>query len=341
MAHRGHLLIDVNNIGFAATSMRVLKVGEQETQGVLGVLKSVRAMVATYPQLRPMLLWDGESWRKKEIEGYKANRDKTGELKPYEEQQQRIRASWKSQRRLVARGLKLCGVPQLSAANLEADDLVAMLVRRYVPTGAKVLMITGDKDWLQLVQPGCAWHDPIQKKRITAETFPDKVGYMKQKTTKQADGSKLVEDIEWRGCPNPKAYLEVKALMGDASDEIEGVGGIGDKGAIDLVRKFGSVQKFFEAVEIDKVDVPKKLADFCGSSDKKAIFYRNLRLMDLNHPDVPKPVRPKLIQPEFNVEAFTEFCEELLFNSITSDVDTFMEPFYALKSVSADLKEAA
>ncbi|MFA7751998.1 hypothetical protein AB4049_27670, partial [Klebsiella pneumoniae] len=68
MAHRGHLLIDVNNIGFAATSMRVLKVGEQETQGVLGVLKSVRAMVATYPQLRPMLLWDGESWRKKEIE---------------------------------------------------------------------------------------------------------------------------------------------------------------------------------------------------------------------------------------------------------------------------------
>jgi DNA polymerase-1 len=341
--HRGHLLIDVNNIGFAATSTKVLKVGEQETQGVLGTIRAIRVMVATYPQLRPMILWDGDSWRKKEIEGYKASRD----AKPVTKNDEKVaqaRASWRSQRPLVHRIMKACGVQQLSAANLEADDFAGMLVKRYTPEiekGAKILMISGDKDWLQLVRPGVAWHAPVQRKRVTHTNFSEKVGYMKQKRTKQADGSTLVEDIEWRGCPSPQAYLEVKALMGDVSDEIPGVGGIGEIGAFDLVHKFGSVRGFFEAVEIHKVDVPKKLADFCSEREKREIFYRNLRIMDLMHNDIPAPVRPKLTKPEFNPDAVREHCEALLFNSLLSDLDGWLEPFCALSGVSTDLRTAA
>ncbi len=110
---------------------------------------------------------------------------------------------------------------------------------------------------------------------------------MKQKTTIQADNSKLVEDVEWRGCPSPAAYLEVKALMGDLSDEIPGVGGIGEKGAFDLVRQFGTVRGFFEAVEIHQVKVPKKLATSAPRRRSGEIFYRKLRIMDLMHNDIP------------------------------------------------------
>jgi DNA polymerase-1 len=343
MKHRGHLLIDVNNLGFAATSTKPLTVGEQQTQGVLGVVRSIRMMVATYPQLRPMILWDGDSWRKKEIEGYKGSRDAKAQTKN-DEKQLAIRASWRSQRPLVSRFMKACGVPQLIAANLEADDLAGMLVKRYAPDlekGAKILMISGDKDWLQLVRPGVAWHCPIRKKRITHTNFSEMVGYMKQKTTIQADGTKLVEDLGWRGCPSPAAYLEVKALMGDLSDEIPGVGGIGEKGAFDLVRQFGTVRGFFEAVEIHQVKVPKKLADFCSEKEKREIFYRNLRIMDLMHHDIPAPVRPKVHKPEFNPDAVREQCEALLFNQILSDVDGWLEPFAALSSVSTDTRKTA
>ncbi|MCP1540006.1 5'-3' exonuclease H3TH domain-containing protein [Methylorubrum extorquens] len=339
-------MIDINNIGFAATSTRVLKVGEQETQGALGVIRAIKKMVETYPQLRPLILWDGDSWRKKEIDGYKGSRDAVKEApKPYEIEQARIRESWRTQKPLAFQLLKACGVHQLSAANLEADDWAGILVRRYQPDlaakGHKILLISGDKDWLQLVQPGVAWHAPVQKKRITAQTFEKEVGYMKQKKTKQADGSTLIEDIEWRGCPSPQAYLEVKALMGDGSDEICGVGGIGDKGAFDLVRAFGTVKGFFDAVEIHKAKVPKKLADFCSSPEKRDIFYRNLRLMDLHHPDIPAPLRPRLTPGEFNPEAVRDQCSDLLFNQILSDVDGWLEPFRALSEVSTDLRKAA
>ena len=340
MGHHGHLLIDANNLGFAATSTRVLSVGEQQTQGVLGVLRAVRQMAITYPQLRPLILWDGDSWRKKEIEGYKASRDAKATSK-HEEQQAAVRASWRSQRPIVAKALKMCGVAQLTSANLEADDWAGILVRRYAPTGAKVLMISADKDWLQLVRPGVAWHDPIRRKRITAATFEKEVGYMKTKKVKQDDGSVLEEDVEWRGVPSPQAFLEVKALMGDTSDEIPGVGGIGERGAIDLVRKFGTVKAFLNKVEIEKADLPKKLTDFAGDEAKLMIFYRNLRLMDLCHPDIPKPVRPRVIEPAFSIEAFTGLCEELLFNQMLADVDAWMAPFRPAGQVSTDLKEAA
>lgn len=342
MAQQGYLLIDANNIGFAATSIGKLSVGGEEIQGVYNGLRMIRKAIERYPTLKPIILWDGATWRKDAFPEYKANREADGKVKSYELAQLAVRESWRKQKPILGKALAMLGVSQLVAANLEADDWAGILVRRYTTAGMRVVMCSGDKDWLQLVGPGVGWWDPIQDKRITIKTFAEKIGYMKTQKVKQGAGlPDLVEDVEWRGVPTPKAFLECKALQGDAGDNIPGVGGIGEKGAIELVIQFGSVKGFFDAVEIDKVKVPKKLADFCSEVSKKDIFYRNLRLMDLAHPDIPQPLRTRLNKGQFSEDSFKTFCHEYLFQSFLDDWDNWVEPFRPSTSVSDDCKEAA
>lgn len=316
MSKIGYLLMDGMNICHAANSGPILKSGEQETQAIYYSLRTIRKAISTFPMLKPVVLWDGPiNWRKKAFPDYKANRDKAPETK-HEIESQRRRASLKVQLPMLKRGLRAAGVTQMVATNLEADDLAGILTRRYAAQGLKVMLQSGDKDWLQLLQPGVGWFDTINELRITQATFTSKIGY-ERKTKNKATGEEIVE---WRGVPNPQAFLEVKALMGDPSDNIPGVGGIGEKGAVELVIRFGSVQHFFEQVEIEKIDVPKKLADFCASPDKKDIFYRNMRLMNLAHGDIPAPQGIILNKDPTDVDAFTAFCGEFAFGSILADV---------------------
>jgi 5'-3' exonuclease len=319
----GYLLIDGMNVAHANNAGAILKSGDQETQAIYGSLRAIRKSVATFPMLKPVILWDGpKNWRKRFYPEYKANRDKEATTK-HEIESQRRRESLKVQLPILKRGITTIGVSQVVSQNLEADDLAGILVRRYQPRGDKIMLVTGDKDWIQLLGPGVGWFDTINDKRITAGTISQKLGY--EKVTK--DRKTGEETTEWRGVPNAQAWLEIKALMGDPSDNLPGVGGVGEKGAIDLVNRFGSVKRFFEAVEIDKIDVPKRLADFAASQDKKEIFYRNLHLMDLNHNDIPKAEAMVVNTKPQDEAAFTDFCKELAFTSILKDVPGWLATF--------------
>lgn len=323
MKKLGYLLIDGSNLAHASNAGTILKAGDRETQGIYGTLRAIRKVVSTFPMLKPIVLHDGPTnWRKSFYPEYKANRDKEPTEK-YEIENARRRASLKIQMPDLKRGLRLLGVPQIVAMNLEADDLAGILSRRYADQGHKVMLISGDKDWLQLLRPGVGWFDTINDRRVTLDTFEARVGF-ERKTVDKATGT---ETIEWIGCPTPQAHLECKALQGDVSDNVTGVGGIGEKGAIDLVRRFGSVKGFFDAVEIDKVKVPKKLSDFCSSADKRGIFYRNLQLMDLAHPDIPKPTGLIVDNKPRDAEAFEDFCGEFAFMSMRKDMPGWLAPF--------------
>jgi 5'-3' exonuclease len=333
---KGFLLIDGNNIGNAAQNSKVLKVGDTEVQSVYHSLRAIRAAVAAYPALTPIVLWDGRSWRHGRFPEYKANREKDTDkpLKDYEIKQQHNRDTWKAMKKHVIRGLKLIGVRQMMALNLEADDLVGILVNRYAPQGKKILMITGDQDWLQLVRPGVGWFDPIQDKRITAMNFSEKVGYSKTVKNKELG----TEHEEWRGCPSPAAYLDVKCLMGDTGDNIPGVGGIGEKGAYELVLQFGSVANFFNQANLEGVKLPKKLSDFATDETKIARFQLNQVLMDLSHKEIPAPIDLKVTHQAPDDEAFSTFCEEFMFASILKNLPAWLEPF---GSVNSDLPARA
>lgn len=308
---RGYLLIDGSNIGYAAAAKTELKVGEQHTGAIYGMLRTIRPMIATFSMLAPIVLWDGASWRKKFFAEYKSNRDTDAPRNKSQEAQQQLRAIYRTQVPLIRRGLELLAVPQMVSLNLEADDLAGILVRRYAPQGKKIMLISADKDWVQLVQPGVGWRDPFaghnsgRIPKITNDTMKDILGVKSGK--------------EW---------LQVKALMGDSSDEIPGVGGIGDKGAIELVNTYGSVGDFLNrTIDSTMPKLPKKFADFANSAEKQDIYKRNLRLMDLNSPEIPAPIQLKINKGAYNEEAFSEFCNELAFRSIASDLVNWCEPF--------------
>ncbi|MCH8476057.1 MAG: hypothetical protein LAT55_12620 [Opitutales bacterium] len=320
---RGYLIIDGNNIGYATNSRSRLTVGDMEVQAIYHTLRVLRPMLASYPLLKPIVLWDGRSWRYDAFKEYKASRDKEPETKS-EKAQAANTKSWKLQQPSVKRALKDLGIPQIIAMNLEADDIAGMLVRRYQPTGKKVVLITGDKDWIQLVQPGVGWVDPQRDNRINAGNLTEKLGY--EKTKKDKDG--VVLSRKWIAVPSARAYLQVKAMMGDPSDGIPGVGGIGEKGAIDIVARFGSVERFFDAVNFDKVEgLNKKTLDFGTDANKWAAYKRNMMLMDLSSPDIPKPIGLQLTKKPMDTEAFTTLCEELSFQSFLTDIDGWLEPF--------------
>lgn len=299
----GVCIIDLNNIGHRAQQMRPLVVGDMQVHAIYGALRAIRMTVSHYPQLQPLVLHDGVSWRKSFYEGYKATR---AEVKTKaDEKKVADRKSYHSQRVYIVKALTMLGVRQISASNLEADDLASLIVRKLAPKGRRCLLITSDRDWLQLVQPNVAWFDPMNNVKVTDATFTEKTGVASR-----------------------AAFLEAKALQGDPSDEIPGVGGIGEKGAVDFVNTYGSVANFLNQYTDGTLkDVPKKYLALAESDEKQAIFRRNMRLMDLNDPSIPAPYNYRLIHKPMDKEALRELFEELAFRSMLKDLDGWCEPF--------------
>jgi 5'-3' exonuclease len=301
-----HILIDANSIGYAAHQGTTLHAGDQETQAVYGFIRAIRAIKVRNPDAVVVCLWDGRSWRKEISEVYKANRTDTADKRE-------AKSTYTSQTPFIRRALKHLGVAQMAAANLEADDLAAMLVRNSKP-GDFTRLISGDKDWLQLVSPTCIWEDHRDSaKRVNADSFKAVTGY-----------------------PDVVSFLQSKALTGDVSDNLPGVGGIGDKGADTLLMIWGRVEAFL--IDPDPAqnyknkmgkNMPKAFLNFHQDVDERhAKFYHNLHMMSLIG-DLPAPERLTLNKGEFDADAFKSICHELGFNSIfrPDKFDQWVEPF--------------
>ena len=301
------VLIDANAIGFAAHNSAKLKAGDLQTQAVFGFLRTLRAMSVQFFDAKLTVLWDGRSWRKDVYEGYKASRDATVKMAA-------MRDDYKVQRPYISRAVRALGVTQIMALNLEADDLAAILTKFYAEQSQSVILITGDKDWLQLVRPGVIWHDPIRKWSCNHRIFREFTGY-----------------------ENGEKFLQAKALQGDSSDEIPGVGGIGEKAAAAIIGHYGSVEAMFEDLGYaDAVPAPlkgwkKKVLTFAADgSEGRRNFERNMRLMTLLDTSVfPKPENMTVTRTPFDREAFVDVCAELAFTTIIKDVDSWEKRFAA------------
>jgi 5'-3' exonuclease len=282
------------------------------------------------------VLWDAKSWRHLAFDEYKANRNKVP-TKPHEIKAAALREDLKKQLPLIKQAIQLLGVKQMSAINYEADDLAGMITERLERTGKRAVLISGDKDWVQLISANTAWIDPIRDYRLTLKTLENKLGVQKGKPDFSVvkDGATTEG---WVGVPSPRAWLEIKALMGDTSDNIPGVGKIGPKGAIDFVRAYGSFAAFLNQCadkSIDTAALPKNLRDLAESDEKQEAFRRNMRLMDLRSKERPAPIALKTVHDPLDRAAFEAFCKAHLFNSITSDLDNWLEPFMPQPALKA------
>lgn len=297
------IFIDANSLGFAATAANNLRAGSVETGGVFGFLRSLRSIRQDFAG--PIyILWDGQSWRHDVFPEYKANRKANSKLVA-------IKDSWKPQRKLLAKILTTLPVTQMSASNMEADDLAAKMTRKATEIGKSVVLVSGDKDWLQLVSDTVAWYDPIRDRRVQIGDFFTFTGYS-----------------------TPEQFIQAKALTGDAGDNIPGVGGIGDVAAKYILDNYGTVGCMLRAARASRDDfngLPKKYQDFIDRNDKQHIFYRNLGLVDLSHSAIPPMNDMKVIKGQYDEDRFVDFCGELAFNQIIRDLDSWIRPFLHYK----------
>lgn len=305
-------IIDGNALGYAAHSTSPLTVDGMEVQAVYQGLKMLKSAKERFPQYDKLLwLWDGRAQFRYDIfPDYKGNRTDDPEKRERKEKYQQVQPYLK-------RALVALGVTQVIAPDFEADDLAGYFVRRVTEQGGKAVLLTGDRDWLQLVRGNIRWYDP------------------REKLERQCDKASFKEVT---GVDTPAQFLEAKALIGDSSDNIDGVPGIGEKAAPLIMQHFGSVKGLLEHYrkhgELTKENLPaelsryrKKLNDFCRQG--RSIFVRNYRLMNLNDTqrdaDIKTNARVERGQRDF--DAFAQLCEELRFLSILRELHVWEQLF--------------
>lgn len=143
----------------------------------------------------------------------------------------------------------------------EADDIIGTIAKRYESPELEVVIFTGDRDALQLVSPYTKVM--ITKKGIT-ETETYDLNYLKGKYNLK-----------------PKGIIDLKGLMGDSSDNIPGVPGVGEKTALKLLSQFGTLENVFE--NIDNIS-GKKLNENLRENKETAYFSKKLATINVNVP---------------------------------------------------------
>jgi DNA polymerase-1 len=126
------------------------------------------------------------------------------------------------------------GIPAVRKQGYEADDLIGTLARKAAAAGYDVVIVTGDKDMLQLVTPAVRIYDPVKDKWLGEDECRERFGV------------------------EPARVVEVMGLMGDATDNIPGVKGIGEKTAVKLIAEFGTVDNLL--AHVDDVKPPRTQA---------------------------------------------------------------------------------
>ncbi len=193
-----------------------------------GFTNVVEKMLSVYKPTYMAVAWDlpGATFRHEAYEPYKAQREKKAdELYAQIPTIQEILAAY--------------GVPSLSAPGYEADDVIGTVAKMNADAGdVETLIVTGDRDALQLVND------------TTKVVF-----FVKGLSEVKVYDAAAVEE---RFGVTPLELIEVKALMGDSSDNLPGVPGIGEKSAVELVKKFGNVEGILAALKTG--EVPEKYA---------------------------------------------------------------------------------
>ncbi|MBI4085219.1 MAG: hypothetical protein HY432_01795 [Candidatus Liptonbacteria bacterium] len=152
------------------------------------------------------------------------------------------------------------GVKPLDKAGFEADDLIATLAEKF-KNDAKVIIMTGDMDTLQMVSDG----------KITVRAF-------KKGISETIDYDEAA--VKNKYGLEPSQLVDYKALVGDNSDNIKGVPGIGPKTAVGIIHKFGRLEKAYDDLEV----LPEKVRGKLAASKEQAELSKKLVTLDRNVP---------------------------------------------------------
>ncbi len=182
-------------------------------------------------------------------------------------------------------------ITTLSREGYEADDIIGTLARQGEREGMHVVIVSGDKDMMQLVSPDIVMLDTMKNKTLGEAEVVEKFGV------------------------KPELVIEVLGLMGDSSDNVPGVAGVGPKTAIDLIQKFGSMAEVYKQLEsIDK----KKLKEKLETHKDNAFLSRKLVTIDTEMA-LDSEIKD-MVRRDPDTEKMRGLFEELEFGTLLNDL---------------------
>ncbi len=271
----------------------------------------------------------GGTFRNEIFPDYKANREETPED---------IRKSIPIIREIIS----AYNIPVIELQGYEADDVIGAMAYKAALEGFSVYMMTPDKDYGQLVQSNVSIYKPSRSGNgaeiINSDNFSEKTGLAK-----------------------PEYVIDMLALMGDASDNIPGCPGVGEKTALKLIEEFGSVDDIYSRIGEVKGKLKDKLVEFkeqvylsrhlativteldveideekllikplnVGAMSKlfDLLEFRNIKTRILGETVQPKPIQGSLF-PEFDFEEHVPTPPQSILNSI----DTVAHEYYLIEN---------
>ncbi len=190
-----------------------------------------------------------------------------------------------SQFPLIRDALHKLGIKVVGLSGYEADDIAGTLVSKAEEQGADVLVFTGDRDYLQLISDKT--QVLLTKKGVSETEVYDKA-HLKE-----------VYGLE------PDQIVDLKALMGDASDNIPGVRGVGEKTALKLIQEFGTVEELYRRME----ELPQnKMKEKIAEGKDSAFLSKTLAKIDCCVP----------IESELSAYAFSGLKDDQLYEVLSS-----------------------
>ena len=209
--------------------------------------------------------------------------------------------------------LEVLPVGLMTYDKVEADDVISFIAQTKAAEGSKITIVSSDKDFLQIVNPNIRVYAPIKRKLIDSSNIEEYLGM------------------------HPTNYLVAKALLGDHSDNLAGVKGLGKK----------SLVKFFP----DLVDVPGQSLDYVYNICEDRLISRkifakiiyewekvemNYKLMDIQTPRLIDDEKETILEDldtqayNLNTGAFLRFMEQDKIEGITNNTEAWLETFRPL-----------
>lgn len=289
------------------------------TGGLVGFLRSLGFLTRTIDPTRVICVFDGQassSSRKTINPEYKATRNikRITNWELFDDKEDEFASMTMQMHRLVEY-LQCLPVTLISIDKVEADDTISYLAQKFAANNKKVTIVSSDKDFLQIVDQNIEVYSPIKKKTYQKKDIQEEIGLI------------------------PENYLIMKALLGDNSDNLSGIKGLGPKTLLkefpELISKPGVTLKDIYNICEQKLQTKKIFASIIYDWDK---VKTNWELMNLSEPRLGDyeifHILEKIKEPTPNLQAvtFLSMLESDQIEALNKNVEGWLELFRPLST---------
>jgi len=271
--------------------------------GAVGFLNSVKKLMREAKPDQVIICWDGAGGsqkRRQTVKEYKQGRKplrKNYKVEGMSEQSEKENMVW--QQRILMEMLNEMPIIQLMLDRVEADDIISMITGNTRYKGWQKVIVSSDKDFLQLLDEETVLYRPIQKKAWSKKTVIEEYGI------------------------SPENFVIARAIAGDKSDNLQGVRGAG----------LPTISKRLEFLGEDKLHTLDEVYNYCSETDSKVKFYNNVvenwqtvetnyKVMNLTPPSISVQGHQKINYALDNFE-FELNATELKRNSVQHGFGSF------------------